>query len=74
VCGDEPLGFEALERRVDVRAAHRASRFARDVIGDRDGVGLVRSEAERCEEDEELELRERVRPWSVRHLSHYVTM
>ena len=56
---DEPLGFEPLQRGVDVGAPHRSSGPLLDVVGDRDGVGLVGPEAEGGQQDEQLEFGER---------------
>src|SRR6185503_11207234 len=68
----QPLGLEALYRRVDVGAAHGSAGALLDVVGDGDGVGLIGSETERGQQDEELEFSEGGR--GRRHLTHYVTI
>ena len=55
----EALGLEPLQRRVDIRAPDRSAGALLDVVGDRDGVGLVGPEPQRGQQDEQLELGER---------------
>src|SRR4029079_9606834 len=68
----QPLGLEALHRRVDVGATHGSAGALLDVVGDGDGVGLIGSEPERGQQDEQLEFGEGGR--GRRHLTHYVTI
>src|SRR4029079_3926329 len=68
----QPLGLEALHRRVDVGATHGSAGALLDVVGDGDGVGLSWSETERVQQHEQLEFGEGGR--GRRHLAHYVTI
>ena len=54
----ETLGFEPLERGVDVGVPDRAPGALPDVVRDGDRVGLVRSQPEGGEKDQQFELRE----------------
>ena len=54
----QPLGFEPLQRRVDVGAPDRSSSLLLDVLGDRDGIGLGWTQPQRRKQDQELEFGE----------------
>ena len=71
---DEPFDLEALQCRVDVGAPDRSPRALLDLVGDRDGIGLVWSESQRGQQDEQLEFGERRGGALLDHLTHIVTI